>query len=61
MSYRQTPPLSKEGQAEILAELNAPAVDAPERRATFARARSTRFLVRQVAKQTGNAFAFGKA
>ena len=61
MSYRLTPPLSPEGQAEILAALNAPAVDTPERRATFQRARAARFLVQQVARQTGGTFASTRA
>ena len=45
MSLRPTPPLSSEGVAEIIAEMAAPPVDSPERRATFERARAARFLV----------------
>lgn len=48
MSFRMTPPLSQEGAAEIRAEMEAPPVDSPERRATFDRAHAARFLVRQV-------------
>lgn len=51
MRTRLTPPLSPEGIEEIQAELrNAPA-DTPQRRETFARARSARFLVEQVVAQ----------
>lgn len=48
MDMRQTPPLSPEGVAEIVAEMSVPPADTPERRATFERARSSRFLVEQV-------------
>jgi hypothetical protein len=48
MSTRPTPPLSREGVAEIVAEMQRPPVDSPERRAAFRRARSARFLVEQV-------------
>jgi hypothetical protein len=34
--------------AEIVAEMEAPPVDSPERRRTFARARAAQFLVGQV-------------
>jgi hypothetical protein len=60
MSIRPTPPLSREGQAEIAAELNAPAVDSPERRATFARAHAAAFLVRQVLDQIGSSVVLRK-
>ena len=52
MSMRQTPPLSPEGVREIIEEMNNPPADTPERRATFARARSAAFLVEQVIAQT---------
>jgi hypothetical protein len=52
MSVRLTPPLSPEGIAEVLAEMRRPPADTPERRATFRRARSTRFLVEQVMAAT---------
>ena len=48
MSMRLTPPLSPEGIAEVIAELEAPPADTPERRATFARARAMSFLVDQI-------------
>jgi len=47
MEIRPTPPLSSEGMIEVLAELEAPPADTPERRATFARARAAGFLVEQ--------------
>jgi hypothetical protein len=37
--YRRTPPLSPEGVAEIIAEMESPPADTPERRATFERMR----------------------
>jgi hypothetical protein len=43
-----TPRLSREGVDEIVAEMTAPPVDSPERRATFARARAAGSLVRQM-------------
>lgn len=52
MSVRLTPPLSPEGIDEVLAEMRRPPADTPERRATFRRARSTRFLVEQVMAAT---------
>jgi hypothetical protein len=52
MSVRLTPPLSPEGIEEVLAEMRRPPADTPERRATFRRARSTRFLVEQVMAAT---------
>lgn len=48
---RPTPPLSAEGIAEIIAELDAPPRDTPERRRTFERARELRFLVEQALAQ----------
>lgn len=48
MSIRPTPPLSPEGIAEIVAEMQRPPEDTPERRSTFHRARSAAFLVQQV-------------
>ena len=48
MSSRPTPPLSPEGVAEIVAEMEAAPVNSPERRATFARARAAQFLVGQM-------------
>jgi hypothetical protein len=48
---RLTPPLSPEGIAEVVAELDAPPADTPERRATFARARAASFLVQQTLAQ----------
>jgi hypothetical protein len=48
MSTRETPPLSQEGVAEIVAEMQNPPENTAERRATFDRAKSTRFLVQQV-------------
>lgn len=53
MSTRQTPRLSEEGCAEILAEMQSPPEDTPERRSTFDRARSAAFLVKQVVARTG--------
>jgi hypothetical protein len=53
MSTRETPPLSPEGVAEIVAEMQNPPEDTPERRATFDRARSTRFLLQQVYDRAG--------
>ncbi len=47
MSTRPTPPLSPEGVAEIVAEMNNPPEDTPERRATFDRARAAGRLVQQ--------------
>lgn len=47
MSMRPTPALTREGIDEILDEMRRPPADTPERRATFARARSVRFLVDQ--------------
>lgn len=47
MSTKQTPPLSPEGVEEIIAEMDRPPVDSPQRRATFDRARDARFLVEQ--------------
>jgi len=47
MRTRETPPLSKEGVAELLTEMNSTPADTPERRATLDRARSARFLVEQ--------------
>jgi hypothetical protein len=47
MSTRPTPPLAPEGAAEIVAELNNPPEDTPERRATFNRARAARPLVQR--------------
>lgn len=47
MSIRPTPPLSAKGMAEVVAELDAPPADTPERRATFARAKAAGFLVEQ--------------
>lgn len=38
--YRMTPPLTPEGAAEIIAEMESPPADTPQRRATFARARA---------------------
>ncbi|WP_420125640.1 hypothetical protein [Longimicrobium sp.] len=52
MSTRPTPPLSPEGVAEIVAEMQRPPEDTPERRATFDRARSATFLARQVLEQS---------
>ncbi|MBW3656273.1 MAG: hypothetical protein KY444_09200 [Gemmatimonadetes bacterium] len=52
MSVRLTPPLSPEGIEEVLAEMRRPPADTPERRATFRRARSTRFLVEQMIAAT---------
>jgi len=52
MRTRQTPQLSKEGVAEIVAEMNAAPADTPERRAMFERASATRFLVDQVLQDT---------
>jgi hypothetical protein len=51
---RLTPPLSREGVAEVIAELDAPPADTPERRATFARARAAAFLVQQTLAQVMN-------
>ncbi|HSU14072.1 hypothetical protein [Longimicrobium sp.] len=51
---RLTPPLSRQGIAEVVAELSAPPSDTPERRATFARARAASFLVRQTWVQVMN-------
>lgn len=48
MHTRQTPPLSKEGVAELLTEMDSPPADTPQRRATLDRAGSARFLVEQV-------------
>jgi len=48
---RLTPPLSPEGIAEVVAELDAPPAETPERRATFARARASSFLVQQTLAQ----------
>jgi hypothetical protein len=48
---RLTPPLSREGIAEVIAELDAPPADTPQRRATFARARAASFLVQQTQAQ----------
>ena len=48
MSTQPTPPLSPEGVEKILAEMQRPPEDTPERRATFDRARSAAFLVQQV-------------
>jgi hypothetical protein len=45
MSTRPTPPLTPEGIAEIIAEMNNPPQDTPERRATFDRARAALRLV----------------
>lgn len=47
MSTRPTPPLSPEGIAEIVAEMNNPPEDTPERRATFERARAASGLVQR--------------
>jgi hypothetical protein len=47
MSTRQTPPLAPEGVAEIIAEMNNPPEDTPERRATFERARAASELVQR--------------
>lgn len=52
MSVRLTPPLSPEGIAEVIAELEAPPADTPERRAAFELARKARFLVDQVLGET---------
>jgi hypothetical protein len=51
MAIRPTPPLSREGMAEVAAELEAPPADTPQRRATFARARAAAFLVQQTISQ----------
>jgi len=48
MTIRPTPPLSPEGMAEVVAELEAPPADTPERRATFALARAAAPLVDRV-------------
>ncbi len=48
---RLTPPLSPQGVAEVVAELDAPPADTPQRRATFARARAASFLVKQTLVQ----------
>lgn len=48
MSVQSSPPLSREGIQEVITELDQPPADTPERRATFARARSAQFLVDQV-------------
>jgi hypothetical protein len=53
MSTRPTPPLSPEGVAEIVAEMQRPPEDTLERRATFDRARSAAFLVQQVIARVG--------
>jgi hypothetical protein len=50
---RLTPPLSREGIAEVIAELEALPTDTPQRRDTFARARAASFLVQQTLAQTG--------
>lgn len=51
MKPRRTPPLSAEGIKELETELRNPPLDTPERRATFARARSAAFLVKQALTQ----------
>jgi hypothetical protein len=51
MATRPTPPLSPEGMAEVVAELNAPPADTPQRRATFARAKAAEYLVDQTISQ----------
>lgn len=48
--YRRTPPLSPKGVAEIIAEMESPPADTPERRATFERMRQMRG-VRQVSRR----------
>lgn len=55
LTYRQVPPLSPEGIREIIAELEAPPKDTPERRAMFDRARRMNFLVQQVLEQEARA------
>jgi hypothetical protein len=49
---RLTPPLSREGIAEVIAELEALPADTPQRKATFARARAASFLMQQTFAQT---------
>ena len=53
MSTKPTPPLAPEGVEEIVAEMQRPPEDTPERRATFDRARSAAFLVQQVIARVG--------
>jgi hypothetical protein len=49
--YRLTPPLTPEGVAEIIAEMEAPPADTPERRATFARAREMAAVRERLARE----------
>jgi uncharacterized protein (DUF1778 family) len=50
MSYRRTPPLSREGTREVLEEMANPPEDTPERRETFKRMR----YMREMRKRQGD-------
>lgn len=60
MSTRPTPPLAPEGVAEIIAEMNNPPEDTPERRATFERARAASGLVQRAIGRAAS-FSAGRA
>jgi hypothetical protein len=52
MSMRRTPPLSIEGSREVIAEMERPPADTPERRATWKRIRELGDVIEDAIRST---------